>query len=103
MHQDTVIEFLKNPDNHDLVVTDVDVIETHISFVFITNNRVYKLKRTVHYPYLDFSCLENVNIIAIQRYLSTGVQHLIFILVLPLLSVMALVNFTSPMTWNVQI
>ena len=58
MHQDTVIEFLKNPRNYDQDVIDVDVIETHISYVFITNNRVYKLKRAVHYPYLDFSSLD---------------------------------------------
>lgn len=33
----------------------VEVIETHASFIFIAGERVFKLKRAVTYPYLDFS------------------------------------------------
>ncbi|HEX3412956.1 MAG TPA: AAA family ATPase [Stellaceae bacterium] len=33
----------------------VEVIETHASLVFIAGERVFKLKRAVAYPYLDFS------------------------------------------------
>ncbi len=33
----------------------VDVVTTHASMVFIGPERVLKLKRPVHYPYLDFS------------------------------------------------
>jgi len=33
----------------------VEVIETHISDVFLVGDRVFKLKRAVTYPYLDFS------------------------------------------------
>jgi hypothetical protein len=36
-------------------VDRVDVIETHASLVFIAGERVFKLKRAVAYPYLDFS------------------------------------------------
>ncbi len=33
----------------------VEVIETHASLVFVAGERVFKLKRAVAYPYLDFS------------------------------------------------
>ncbi|MBL6931429.1 MAG: AAA family ATPase [Rhodospirillales bacterium] len=33
-------------------------METHISIVFLAGDRVFKLKRAVKYPYLDFSTLE---------------------------------------------
>jgi aminoglycoside phosphotransferase family enzyme len=32
--------------------------ETHMSYVFLTGDRVYKLKKPVRFPYLDFSTLE---------------------------------------------
>ena len=37
----------------------VETMETHASLVFIGHDRVWKLKRPVHYPYLDFSTPEN--------------------------------------------
>ena len=36
----------------------VDIICTHISEVFLGNARVFKLKRAVRFPYLDFSTAE---------------------------------------------
>jgi aminoglycoside phosphotransferase family enzyme/predicted kinase len=36
-------------------VDRVEVIETHASLIFIAGERVFKLKRAVAYPYLDFS------------------------------------------------
>lgn len=36
----------------------VEVRETHMSWVFLTPDRVYKLKKPVRFPYLDFSTLE---------------------------------------------
>jgi len=35
----------------------VSMIETHMSFVFLAGARVYKLKKPVRYPFLDFSTL----------------------------------------------
>ncbi|HEX3523441.1 MAG TPA: AAA family ATPase [Stellaceae bacterium] len=54
-HQRDVIAFLKNPSSHGPGVDRVEVIETHASLVFIAGDRVFKLKRAVAYPYLDFS------------------------------------------------
>lgn len=36
----------------------IEVIETHMSHVFLTPEHVYKLKKPVRYDYLDFSTLE---------------------------------------------
>ncbi|TAM46640.1 MAG: hypothetical protein EPN55_04915 [Gammaproteobacteria bacterium] len=36
----------------------IEVIETHMSYVFLTPEHVYKLKKPVRYDYLDFSTLE---------------------------------------------
>lgn len=36
----------------------VTVKETHMSWVFLAGDRVFKLKKPVRYPYLDFSTLE---------------------------------------------
>ena len=38
--------------------TRVEVLETHMSWIFLTDNFVYKLKKPVHYDFLDFSTLE---------------------------------------------
>ena len=40
-------------------VTDVSLRETHISWVFLTGSRVYKLKKPVDLGFLDFTTLEH--------------------------------------------
>ena len=53
--QREVIAFLRDPSSYGPGVDRVEVIETHASLVFIAGDRVFKLKRAVRYPYLDFS------------------------------------------------
>ncbi|MGC2411368.1 MAG: phosphotransferase, partial [Stellaceae bacterium] len=53
--QRDVIAFLRDPASYPPDAGPVEVIETHASLVFLAGNRVYKLKRAVKYPYLDFS------------------------------------------------
>ncbi len=36
---------------------EVEVVETHMSYVFLTAQRAYKIKKPVRYPFLDFSTL----------------------------------------------
>ena len=36
----------------------VELIETHISWVIVCDNFVYKIKKPIHYSFLDFSTLE---------------------------------------------
>ena len=56
--QREVIAFLREPSAYGPPVGRVEVIETHVSLVFLAGDRAYKLKRAVTYPYLDFSTLE---------------------------------------------
>jgi aminoglycoside phosphotransferase family enzyme len=41
-----------------LAMSAIETIETHMSWVFLTEHHVYKLKKPVRYDYLDFSTLE---------------------------------------------
>ncbi len=36
----------------------IELIQTHISFVFLTKNYVYKVKKAVNFGFLDFSTLD---------------------------------------------
>ena len=56
--QTGIIEFLSSPEAFGDDTTEVGRASTHISEIFIGKDRVYKLKRAVKYPYLDFSTPE---------------------------------------------
>lgn len=58
MHIEEKIAFLRQPDVYPDRPKRVDVIETHMSWVFLTESLVYKLKKPVRYDFLDFSTLE---------------------------------------------
>lgn len=52
------VAFLSSRAAYGAPVRDVEVKETHMSWVFLAGERVYKLKKPVKYPFLDFSTLE---------------------------------------------
>lgn len=52
------IRFLGSPEAYDPAPAQVEVIETHMSVVFLTGTLAYKLKRPVRYPFLDFTTPE---------------------------------------------
>jgi aminoglycoside phosphotransferase family enzyme len=52
------VEFLSSPIAYPEHPTRVEVRETHMSWVFLTDGTAYKLKKPVVYPYLDFSTLD---------------------------------------------
>ena len=56
--QQAVIAFLSVPCSYGPGIERVEIIETHVSLVFLAGDRAYKLKRAVKYPYLDFSTSE---------------------------------------------
>ena len=56
--QHDVIDFLSRPSSYGAAVARIDVIETHVSLVFLAGDRAHKLKRAVKFPYLDFSSAE---------------------------------------------
>ena len=53
-----IIEDLKNPDALPEKTSKVDVVQTHISVVFVADSFVYKVKKPVNFGFLDFSTLE---------------------------------------------
>ena len=52
------VAFLGRPDAYPEKPQQVEVIETHLSWVFLTDRHVYKLKKPALLPHLDFSTLE---------------------------------------------
>jgi len=52
------VAFLKRPDSYPERPESVEAIETHMSWVFLTEDHAYKLKKPVRYDFLDFSTLE---------------------------------------------
>ncbi|MBS1170878.1 MAG: hypothetical protein H6R01_1796 [Burkholderiaceae bacterium] len=51
------IAFLSMPSNYPERPMDVNAIETHMSWVFLTDRFAYKMKKPVIHDYLDFSTL----------------------------------------------
>lgn len=51
------VGFLSRPEAYRPVPGEVIRRETHMSWVFLVDERVYKLKKPVRFPYLDFSTL----------------------------------------------
>lgn len=53
-----LIEALQNPALYDHPVSEFQLIETHISWVVLTGDYVYKIKKPVDFGFLDFSTLD---------------------------------------------
>jgi aminoglycoside phosphotransferase family enzyme len=51
------VSFLRRPDAYPDPSETIDVVETHLSWVFL-GTRVYKFKKPVRYAFLDFTTLE---------------------------------------------
>lgn len=51
------VEFLRKPAAYPHAPASVTARETHMSWVFLAGDKVYKLKKPVRFPYLDFSTL----------------------------------------------
>lgn len=52
------VKFLARPSAHGSQVREVVCRETHMSWVFLADDKVLKLKKPVRFPYLDFSTVE---------------------------------------------
>lgn len=51
------LEFLQSPQAYGDPGLQVISLETHMSWVFLVSEQVFKLKKPVHFPFLDFSTL----------------------------------------------
>lgn len=56
--QPELIRSLLRPDIYAHTVTEIDLIETHISWVILTGEFAYKIKKPVNLGFLDFSTLD---------------------------------------------
>ena len=54
----TWVEGLKNPKSYPHPVDQVKLVETHISWIFLTGLYAYKIKKPVKFSFVDFSTLE---------------------------------------------
>ena len=56
--QVAVLEALRSSRAYPHATQEIRTVETHISWVFLTGDIAYKIKKAVELPYLDFSTLE---------------------------------------------
>ncbi len=56
--QKQVVEALMTPEAYPEEPGKIELIQTHISFVFLTKNFAYKVKKAVNFGFLDFSTLD---------------------------------------------
>jgi uncharacterized protein len=52
------VRFLRHPASYPEPPRAVEAIESHMSWVFLTDRHAYKLKKPVRYPYLDYGTIE---------------------------------------------
>ncbi len=52
------VAFLQQPGSYPEKTERVESVETHMSWVFLTDTRAYKLKKPVRYDFLDFSTID---------------------------------------------
>ncbi len=56
--QTQIVKALMKPEAYKENPSSIEMVQTHISFVFITNCFVYKVKKSVNLGFLDFTSLE---------------------------------------------
>jgi aminoglycoside phosphotransferase family enzyme len=56
--QGQVVEALMKPEAYDAEPGQIELVQTHISFVFLARNVVHKVKKAVDLGFLDFTTLE---------------------------------------------
>jgi aminoglycoside phosphotransferase family enzyme len=56
--QKKIVEALMKPEAYDEDAGSIELVQTHISFVFLTRRFVYKVKKAVNLGFLDFTTLE---------------------------------------------
>ena len=56
--QSQVVEALLKPDAYKEKPNHIEMVQTHISFVFLTDHFAYKIKKAVNLGFLDFRTLE---------------------------------------------
>ena len=58
MNQNKIVNAFFNPEFYDHPVDRIELVETHISWVFLTGSFAYKIKKPVDFGFLNFTTLE---------------------------------------------
>jgi uncharacterized protein len=58
MQVNPIVDAMLNPQTYPEPTGKIDLIQTHISYVFLTEKYVYKVKKPVNFGFLDFSTLD---------------------------------------------
>ncbi len=101
------LAFLKQAAAYPEPTSRVDAIETHMSWVFLTDTHAYKLKKPVRYDYLDFSTIEARHLdsemeVRLNRRLAAEVYLGVIPLVCDATGVMGLGGAGETIDWLVQ-
>lgn len=107
MDTQTKVAFLTDAASYPERTTRVDVVETHMSWVFLTDLHAYKLKKPVRYPFLDFStvqarrrdCIEELRL---NRRLARDVYIAVIPLSLKRRGALRLGGAGAPVDWLVK-
>jgi aminoglycoside phosphotransferase family enzyme/predicted kinase len=61
--QAEVAQFLNDPQSYAAKPLSVQRIDTHGAMIFLAGNEVWKIKRDINFPYMDFSSLEKRRVV----------------------------------------
>ena len=79
------VAFLRTAEAYGKCKADVAAVETHMSWVFVVGNTVYKLKKPVKFPYLDYSTLGRREMACrAEQALNRRLTHSVYLDVAPL-------------------
>jgi hypothetical protein len=54
----TILKSLLKPDAYPEAVTGVELVQTHVSYIFLTDRYAYKIKKPVDFGFLNFSTID---------------------------------------------
>ena len=82
-----LIAAMLNPEVYQDATDRVELIQTHISYIFLTKNHAYKIKKPVNFGFLDFSTLRKRHYFLEQELvLNRRLAPEIYLAVLPLVT-----------------
>ncbi|MCA6114640.1 hypothetical protein J6524_06865 [Bradyrhizobium sp. WSM 1738] len=88
------VDFLSRRNGYPEGAATVATRETHMSWVFLVGDKVYKLKKPVRFPYLDFSsAAKREAACRAELRLNRRLARDIYLDVLPLIRSSAMANF----------
>jgi uncharacterized protein len=104
---DDKVAFLRRPESYSESPGTVEALETHLAWVFLTDHFAYKLKKPVHYPYVDFRTLaarrrDAEEEVRLNRRLAAGVYLGVVALTLDREGRLALEAEGVPVEWLVK-